>query len=70
MQQGQVDKFNLGWKRIEDGQADFGHITLNPLEGHHARVTALPAKLNGGEEEDAGILFVMSRIFVSARLEV
>ena len=70
MQECQVDNFDFGGQRIEDGQTDFGHVALHPLEGHHVGVARLAAKLDRGEEEHPRVLFVMPRVFVPARLEM
>ena len=70
MQECQVDDFDFGGQRIEDGQTDFGHVAFHPLERHHVRVARLSAELNRGEEEHPRVLFVMSRVLIPARLEV
>jgi len=70
VQERQINQFDFSRQRVVKRQADFGHVSLHPLESHHVRVSSFPAKLNRSEEENSRIFFVVARVLVAHRFEV
>ena len=70
MQKRQIDQFDFCRQRVVEREADFGHVSLHPLESHHVRVARFSAELNRSEEENSGILFVVTRVLVAHGFEV